>query len=376
MAVARDWKVLAEDGVDSAYETEKLSPRVRRALAANAADGKPHGRIPFGFQRSYHPRTKELVGQEPYEPEAVIVRELYDRLRHGDALTAIARDFDQRGVRTRSGKPFKPQHLRDLAMRAAYAGIRTNGNASGRRDVYSLAGATKATWPPLVSREVYFEVRQRLTRADRKTSRPGRGVHLLSMIARCDPCGAALAATYRTGTRQYQCHGGRGGGGHVRIDADELDELATAAMLGYLARPDVYEEWGRDRGTDAEIARVRECLSEARSDLEELRTAAAAGRVSVATLIAVEPAKVARVAKLEAQERELSTPPMLRSLITPGADVARRWRTAPMTVRREVARLLLSPDLLGELRVQRRPAGWYQATHMPVRDRVTWKCSD
>src|SRR5262249_23732649 len=36
MAKPRDWRTLAEDGVDSAYESEKVSARVKRAMQANA----------------------------------------------------------------------------------------------------------------------------------------------------------------------------------------------------------------------------------------------------------------------------------------------------------------------------------------------------
>jgi len=40
--VARDRRSLLEDGVDAEYESEKKSLSTRRALAANAANGKPH----------------------------------------------------------------------------------------------------------------------------------------------------------------------------------------------------------------------------------------------------------------------------------------------------------------------------------------------
>jgi DNA invertase Pin-like site-specific DNA recombinase len=371
MANPRDWRTLAEDGVDSHYESEKTSLRVQRAMAANAAEGKPHGRIPYGYQRRYDERNGAVLGQEPYEPEAQVVRELYDRLRRGHALVAIARDLESRGVRSRSGKPLSPQHLRDIAMRALYAGLRTSGNAGGKRDPYSLVGATEAKWPPLVPREVYFDVRHRLTQPSRRTSRPGRGVHLLSMIARCDECGSPLTAMYRGAAgRQYRCQER----GCVRIDADDLDGLATEVMLGYLARPDVYESL-RDRGDDAETVKVRGELGQARAELAELRAAVGGGQLSVASLVAAEPGLLARVAALEARERELATPGALRGLISPGKDVAWRWRAAPMSTRREVARLLLAPDLLGELRVQPRPPGWRQAEHMPAIDRVTWRHS-
>ena len=44
---------------------------------------------------------------------------------------------------------------------------------------------------------------------------------------------------------------------------------------------------------------------------------------------------------------------MLDGLITPGADVRDRWKDAELSTQREGARLLLSPALLGELRIVR-----------------------
>ncbi len=62
----------------------------------------------------------------------------------------------------------------------------------------------------------------------------------------------------------------------------------------------------------------------------------------MATLARAEPTLLAEISKLEAREKELSTPSALRGLIEPGADVARRWETTPMSTRRQIARLLLT----------------------------------
>ena len=101
----RDRRTLMEDAVDSEYESGKASTRIKRALTANAANGKPHGQIPYGYRREYDvlPNGRRvLVAQVPDEREAPVVRELFDRLRQGHSLRSIARDFEQRGIRGRS----------------------------------------------------------------------------------------------------------------------------------------------------------------------------------------------------------------------------------------------------------------------------------
>jgi DNA invertase Pin-like site-specific DNA recombinase len=369
-ANARDRRSLLEDAVDSEYESAKTSQRQRRAAAANAAAGKPHGPAPYGYVRRYDPVTRKLVAQEPDPVEAPVVREVYARLLAGHSLRAISRDLEARGVRNDSGTPFSAQHLRDMVLRPAYAGLRSHHQDRTERRARPLNGAVKGTWPALVDQATYFAVRRLLTAPERKTVRSGRARHLLSMIARCDVCGGPLAATRRHAAPEYQCHLK----GCVRIDQASLDALAEAIMLGYLARDDIYESLraaGRD-GDDAELANARDELAAATAELDELRATVAAGRLSVASLAAVEPGLLARVAEAEERERELSTPPALAGLISPGRDVARRWKAAPMSTRREVARILLGPDLLGELRVARRPEG-RRNVHVPAPERVVWR---
>jgi DNA invertase Pin-like site-specific DNA recombinase len=370
----RDRRSLLEDAVDSEYEVERLSQRVTRTMAANAADGRPHGPTPFGYLRRYDPQTRRLIAQEPHPGEAPAVRELFDRLEAGHSLRSIALDFEQRGIRTRRGKPFSSQHLRAIALTPTYGGLRayhpsaankTGGHCRG------LAGARSvvdAQWPALVPRAMFYSVTHRLTDEGRRVSRPGRAKHLLSTIAVCHVCGHVLTAQSRGGG-QYRC----AEGGHVRIGEAELDRYVESVLLAYLARPDVLDELRRGDDHDSELQRVRDTLAEARNELHALRAAVRAGQASVANLVEVEPGLITRVGDLEQQERELAAPPALAGLLTPGRDVRRRWKAAPMGARREVARLLLSPGLLGQVRVARSPV---PGKHMPVEQRVVWRRDD
>jgi DNA invertase Pin-like site-specific DNA recombinase len=377
-ASARDRRSLLEDAVDSEYESAKISARTRRSKAAGAAAGLPNGKVPYGYTRTYDPVTRRLVSQDPQPAEAAVIAELYDRLRAGHSLKAIARDFDARGVRTRGSKgypprPFSPAYLRDLALRPGYGGLRVHQPVTGIRDRRSVDGAVPAAWPPLTDAETWHMVHAMLTNPSRRTSRPGRAVHLLSLIAACGQCGGGLTATYRgggkrhdQGRRDYQCRDRS----CVRVNAGELDAYAEAVMLAYLARPDVIAELraGSDRGP--ELAKVRGDLAAARGELNALREQTAAGRLSVASLVAIEPGLTARITGLETRDRELSAPPELAALITPGEDVSARWDAAPVSARRRIARLLCQPAALGELLVDRDPRPGRGRT--PVEDRVRW----
>jgi DNA invertase Pin-like site-specific DNA recombinase len=374
-ANGRDRRSLIEDATDAEYESSKISVRAKRAAAANAAAGKPHGRAPYGYGRRYDERTRKMIAQVPDPIEAPVIRELFERVKSGHSLRSIARDFEGRGIRTRSGKVFSPQHLRVLATTAAYAGLRVHdseGRGAGRghspQPGTPGVSVVKGTWEPLVSEATYRAVQRLLNDPKRVTTRPGRAVHLLSGIAVCDKCGGPIFATFRYEVASYQCRKGC-----IRIQKADIEELAKGIILAYLARPDVHQVLSRAEADSDALHAVRNELAAARGRLAELADAAATGTISIATVARAEPQILATIGVLERREAELATPSALHGFITPGADVARRWSAAPMSTRREIARLLLVPDMLGELRVMPRPAGWPGGRHVPAYDRVVWR---
>jgi site-specific DNA recombinase len=333
-----------------------------------------HGRAPYGYQRRYELTAtgkRVLLGQDPDPVEAPIVREMYTRLARGDTLHALARDLQARGVRTRTGLVFSPQHIRDLVLRHTYAGIRAH--ATDGRPAHRPGGSAqtvRATWPALVPVDMWHTVRNRLTAADRKTSRPGRANNPYSMIVRCDDCDGPMTVRYsRAPEGEYWCRNHS----HVRVPKIELEAYRDKVVCAYLARPDVIAELRRSRDGDAELQRVADLLAEARGELAELRAAVGAGRLTVASLIAAEPGQLAQIERLEQRERELSAPPALAAMITPGRDAKRRWKAAPVAAKREVARLLLAPGILGQVRVTRAPTPGHRG---PVAQRVIWRRDD
>jgi site-specific DNA recombinase len=367
---ARDRKSLLEDALDGAYDSDKKSEAITRAAAATASRGEPYGRVPYGYRRIYDEHTRRLVKQEPDPGEAPVIRELYDRLKAGHSLRSIADDFAARGIRTRLGRVYQPSHLRDLALMPAYAGLRVHHpgkrGAEHRREYRgSVEGAAEAAWEPLVSRATWYAVRNMLKAPERVTTRPGRAVHLLSLIAVCDKCGAGMTATYRRGYREYACRAK----GCVFIRADNLDGLAVTTMLVYLAQPANIRGLRAGDGKTAELEAVRGERAQARAELGDWRAAARAGRVSLDSFADIEPGLLSRIVELERREQELSVPPAL-SMIPPGADVARRWEAAPTSARRQVARLLCSPEILGQLRVCPSPV---RGQHCEAVDRVIWQ---
>jgi hypothetical protein len=189
------------------------------------------------------------------------------------------------------------------------------------------------------------------------------------MIGRCDVCSSVLVASYRRGARRYECREKA----CVRIGADDLDSYAERAILSYLARPDVIATLRTVPDDSGELAQVRGELTAARAELADWRRLARERKVTAESFAEIEPGLVTVISGLEQRDTELSTPaPLL--VIPPGKDAARRWGAAEMPARRQVARLLLSPDVLGELRVTRTPTPGCKPAD--AADRVVWLRED
>lgn len=367
----RDRRSLLEDAVDGEFESAKTSKRRRRNSAARAEQGRPGGgRAPYGYRHVYDPVTGKFAGRVEEPAEAAVIRDLFARLDRGESLRSAAAGLAERGIMTRGTRarpprPFTKEVLRTLALNAAYAGLRVHNPVGPERVQrrYRLDGAVKAAWPALVGEEQFYRVHAMLTDPSRRTSRPGRAVHELSLIARCGKCGGPLACRLRRG-REYECRDH----GCYRVNADDLDQLAAAVVLAYLARPENYAQLTAPAATGPELATARAELERARGDLGDWRRRAARREVTAASFAAIEPGIVAAIAQLENRERELSTPPALGWLLSPGGDMRQRWEDAPVSARRDVHKLLLSPQYLGTLTLGPGEKG----RRVAVRERVTW----
>lgn len=371
-AKPRDRKSLLEDSVDSEYESGKTSLRGRRAAASHAAKGQPAGRIPFGYKRRYEyeivdGKQVRIIFQEPDPDTAPLVCELFEKVKGGHSLRSIERDWEARGIVNGSGRPFTAQHLRSLLLTRAYVGERVhnpggkNGNAA-RSTAPALV--VPGTWEPLVDRATFLAVQRILSDPGRRTSRPGRGVHLLSMIAKCGACGGPLSVAFRKPAGEYTCHEAS----HVRVSKAELDEFSEHAILAYLDGDDLLRARATVEDDTATVAKAREDVATVEAELDDLVEQVSSGALTATFAAKAEPGIQARLKAARAREQELSTPSRLRGLIPPGME----WATMPMAAKREVARIVLAPDMLGELRIVRRPrdAG---PRRVPVEDRVEWR---
>jgi DNA invertase Pin-like site-specific DNA recombinase len=351
LANGRDWRALAEDGVDSAYESEKTSGRVRRGVAAAALRGEPYGRIPYGYKRRYehdptHPKMRRPI-QEPDETEAPTAREIITRLSRADSVSGIIYDLAQRGITRRDGEPWAHSSIIRMVLEGVvYIGKRRHNSGE------LLAG----NWPPLVDEDVYWAAVAVLRDPARKAAatarggiRPGAARWLLSYIATCARCGAQLTVTTnrrRNGVPepQYRC-GGKNS--HCYAPVEWVDWLIGEAVVRWCAQPHAYAEITKGSDRDA-VAAADEATAE-RQRLATFTAQAIAGTLTATAYARIATGIEARIAELEARAAQRGAPAELRALAgergAREADIAARWLAMPTAARRSVIRKIAAPTL-------------------------------
>lgn len=328
MRNARDWKTLAEDGVNNAYASEETSQRVLRGLAGAAAQGRPHGLVHYGYIRRYNPSDGKYLTQEPDPETAPVAAEIITRAARNEPVITIARDLDARGIRPPKA-PFGPlrkncrwsrQTVREIAMNPEYTGCRRVG------------GQFIPGWTPVIDLETHRGAVRVLTDVKRSTQRPGRQQRLLSYLARCCECGGRLSGGKDyAGRPQYRCN--EPGCGCIHVAQEWLDGLVTIVVLGVLAAPDAAALY---RGDDDETARHRELAARLRAELDEWAEADITPRAYKIR----EDRLLPQIEQAERAAAAAEVPPVLRELLA-AENLRAGWDHLDVAARRAVIRSLM-----------------------------------
>ena len=122
------------DALVAEDEAERTRERVLRAMRANAAEGRPHGRLPFGYRRIYDPVTRELVRQEQDPDGAACARGRTRRFLAGESARSIANDWNGRGITTPHGdSTWNLTQIRRILTNPAMAGLRVHKGGTAHR---------------------------------------------------------------------------------------------------------------------------------------------------------------------------------------------------------------------------------------------------
>jgi DNA invertase Pin-like site-specific DNA recombinase len=355
---------------DAEKEARLLSARTLRGVNSAAREGRPHGTLPFGYARDYEliDSRPRVVRQYPDPAEGPLVRELFERVAEGVPIFTVAQDWRARGITSRDGVLFSPQSLRSMLIRPAYAGLRKNNG--------QLVAAEWEGWTPVVSRTLYDQVQALLADPSRRTYNGARVKHALTSTLRCDVCAGPIVVRYRNGSgvAGYECEPG----GCVRVNKAEVDRIiigdpdtgSLGVMLAWLAAPHRHAALSHPDTSDEGQA-IRSELASIRIELEELEATEPANLAEARMVGKLITAKEEQKATLEAHLLKLSAPDPLADLLPtdPGADVLAWWMAADVNRQRAIASILLSPAMLGQVRLTPSPV---RTSPAPAADRLAW----
>lgn len=273
MRNASDREHSATDAVRAEAESDAIRDRVRRTTKRVARNGKPHGRVPFGYRRAYDIESGDLLRQYIYEPEAEVIREIARRVAAGHSSARIAKDFNERGVSTPTGSgPWTRTKISAVLLKPTNAGQRQfQGKVIG-----------PATWDPIVDQDLYDRCEAILKSPARRTNRDTTVKHLLSGIARCS-CGAWLRRRLNRGTPSYVCVKGA----HTSIPIVVFDAIVVAEVLARMERPEFAVALTK-KDEDDRAEALRQQITDYTETLDEATEAVALKRLSVVRLSAIE----------------------------------------------------------------------------------------
>ena len=333
-------------------ESGATRKRVLRSTRANAATGRPHGKLLFGYRRTYREgsRGPELVAQVVDDEQGAIVREAARRVMAGESLSGVAKDLNARGITGPRGGTWDPTQVRRLCVNPSYIAKRTHqGQVVG-----------DAQWPPILTEATYYACLSRLTDPGRR-SNEGRGVrHLLTGLATCGVCGGRMGTQKNRGHYAYHCLTG----GHVSRKIEPVEELVMAVVIERLARPDALDLL-RPPDLDGVTEQAMDEATEKRARLNGFYDAAASGELTPAALARIEARLLPEIAAADKRARRTVGSPLLAEVA--GPDVRTTWARLTIQQRREVVAALCDVTIL--------PWGRGRRTFDPASVQITWKAS-
>lgn len=319
------------------HEADQLSRRVKRKIEQKAADGEPHGMVPFGFQRERYTTEdgRESVRDVPHPEQAPLVKEAAERVLAGDSLRSIAASWDQRGIPAPRSAKWTAATIKQMLKRPSNAGLRTfRGEITG-----------KSNSVPIFDEGTLTRLLALFSDPGRTTGAVGNAPkHLLSAIARCGRCGGKMRRIppSTAGKKRLKAAYGCSECYKIRRKQELVDAVVTGAVIGRLQRPDLLA---------ALSAGDPEKVSEARDQLStlEARLAVAADQFADGDISGDQLKRITERLKPQVQAAKQTigaASPQAGIAALAGEQAAERWEAASIDVKRTVIDTLMTVTIM------------------------------
>ncbi len=317
-------------GYGAALQRRAIIEATQRGIRGRLQAGKryPGCKPPYGYRWADDAKGALVV----YEPEAVVVRRIFDAVANGASLRGLAAALERDGIPTpnpRRADPTKPPmwHIRSLHTilhNPAYKGVSVGNRkqavapASGGERKTSTRLRPEEEWtvlpdgtaPAILSPELWERVQGRLiTNRERseRSAEPKQDALLRGGFVRCGYCDGPMHVNRNAYGAQYRCENRRrhpvcGKGQHIAAGPLDRQIWETTAMI--LTNPGVIAAKLRREANPEATAAELAALDASRTDIvrQEANLTDAIARVT--TPLAVE-ALVRKLDALAAQRSAL-----------------------------------------------------------------------
>ncbi len=250
--------ILAARAFVAEIEREKIRERTMRGKAARAKAGRmPQGTGKGIFGYTYDQATGRRT---PVEPQASVVRRIFDEFAHGASIIGIANKLNEDGITTFMGKQWHTATVFKLLQNDAYAGhtVYRRTTATYVRDPHlgrrrrrvterdpqewiEIEGATEA----IVSEELFQRVQERFQDPERLRMGRRNTTYALAGHIRCAECGASMVGqTLQQRYQYYRCRRAFSGRRNDRCEsryvrADAIEGAVKGAVASILSHPEL-----------------------------------------------------------------------------------------------------------------------------------------
>ncbi|MDX2974322.1 recombinase family protein [Kribbella solani] len=373
LRVSADRASLGQQALNAESQVDSISDNTSRGLQGQIADGRPQGKVPYGYERFKNRKTGAFESQlfdmtqhvaihadgtEEIYTTYQIVREIFWKLRRLITAKAIANDLNSRGIPSPGGKRWSRQTVESIASNAAYIGKRVHFG-----DIVS-----EGQWEGIVEPKVFYNTLA-LTYAFTDSRRTGRGFArkwLLSYASRCGECGAWMKSSHRGAKAKaagrkpvkYTCSGHNCSGAEI----DAFDSYVEACLVSWLSRKDIYEQLvSLTARQNVNIDVYETAIAEAQAELRALPGLVTAGKISVSLAGDIEAGLNSKISGAQDAIRAVAIPEVLMDLV--GPDAAEQWENiADLELRRDIIKLVAAPTIRAANKNPR----------MPIAERVSF----
>lgn len=322
------------------YEREKINERMirGRVLKVKAGHILVHSTTPYGYEIAENEHGKTTL--KIFEPEARIVRMIYDWYLNGDetgekmTIMAIARKLTQMGIPTRldttTGRGGTKKNGWAQWSRATVGKILNNQVYAGLwhyRKNYEKEDWLPVEVPAIISEEQWVAARETRIRNKRLANKVRKHKYLLTGHIWCGQCGSHMhghPVLWKSKNRQgvnlyYRCAGAIGGIVNkkcrlTQFRTEQVDQVVWDWLIEILTNPDTLqmglenyqiEQEGKRQQVDERLTIISDLLEDKNHQLEQILDLYLSGSFSKDLLIASKSRLETSISALESERDSL-----------------------------------------------------------------------